>query len=124
MGAATFFAVARPEYHARSTTITVEMATEHQYVAADFRPEFATQGISLRRVSVLAGVTHYGDRPVGSVDDGFLISLYPKNAKVVFDSSGPKPLYDARLGNLEISYGGHDKAFAGRVTAAVAAIKR
>jgi hypothetical protein len=40
------------------------------------------------------------------------------------DSSGPKPLYDARLGNLEISYGGHDKAFAGRVTAAVAAIKR
>jgi len=42
----------------------------------------------------------------------------------MFGSSGPKPLYEARLGNVAVSYGGHDKVFAARVAAAVSAIKR
>ena len=32
--------------------------------------------------------------------------------------------YEARLGNVAVSYGGHDKVFAARVAAAVSAIKR
>jgi hypothetical protein len=120
----TLFAVALPQYHASSTTVTVEMATQHAYRPADFRPQFAAQGIALRRVRMLSGVTLSGDVPAGAIDDAFLVSVYPKHAKVMFDSSGPKPLYQARLGNLAVSYGGHDRALAARVAAAVAAIKR
>jgi hypothetical protein len=117
------FAVSLPQHHASSTTVTVEMATQHQYRPADFRAQFAAQGIALRRVRVLSGVTLYGDVPAGAIDDGFMVSVYPKHAKVMFDSSGPQPLYQARLGNVTVSYGGHDKSFAARVTAAVSAIK-
>jgi hypothetical protein len=120
----TLFAVALPHYDASSTTVTVEMATQHQYRPADFRAQFAAQGIALRRVRVVSGVSLYGDVPPGAIDDAFMVTVYPKDAKVMFGSSGPKPLYEARLGNLAVSYGGHDKAFAARVAAAVAAIKR
>ncbi|MDQ1425013.1 MAG: hypothetical protein QOD72_2511 [Acidimicrobiaceae bacterium] len=121
---AALFAVSLPQCHASSTTVTVEMATQHQYRPADFRAQFAAQGIALRRVRVLSGVTLYGDVPAGAIDDGFMVSVYPKHAKVMFDSSGPQPLYQARLGNVTVSYGGHDTEFAARVTAAVSAIKR
>jgi hypothetical protein len=124
IGGGTLFAVALPQYHASSTTVTVEMATQHHYGPNDFRAQFAGQGIQLRRGHVLSGVAFYGDIPAGAIDDAFMVTVYPKHAKVVFDSTGPKPLYEARLGNLAVSYGGHDKAFAARVAAAVAAIKR
>jgi hypothetical protein len=118
------FAVALPQYHPASTTVTVEMATQHHYGPADFKAQFAAQGIALRRGRVLSGIAFYGDVPAGAIADAFMVTVYPKDAKVMFDSSGPKPLYQARIGNLAISYGGHDKAFAARVAAAVSAIKR
>jgi hypothetical protein len=120
----TLFAVALPHYHATSATVTVEMATQHHYGPANFRAQFAAQGIAVRRVRVLSGVALYGDVAPGAIDDAFMVTVYPKHAKVMFGSSGPKPLYEARFGNLAVSYGGHDKAFAARVAAAVAAIKR
>jgi hypothetical protein len=121
----TLFAVALPQYHASSTTVTVEMATQHQYGPAYFKVQFAAQGITLRRVRVLSGITYYSDMPAGAIhDDAFMVTVYPKHGKVMFDSSGPKPLYEARFGNLAVFYGGHDKAFAARVAAAVSAIKR
>jgi hypothetical protein len=118
-------AVASPRYEtpSNSTTVTVDMATERHYGLADFKPQFAAQGITVRRIGVLAGATRYGDRRKGTVDDGFLITAYPKQGKVMFDSSGPKPLYEARHGNLVVSYGGQDKAFAARVAAAVSAVR-
>jgi hypothetical protein len=118
-------AVASPQYEAssNSTTVTVDMATEHHYGLADFKPQFAARGITVRSAGTRSGVTSYGDRRAGTVDDGFLITAYPKQGKVMFDSSGPKPLYEARLGNLWVWYGGHDKAFAARVAAAVSAIR-
>jgi hypothetical protein len=117
-------AVASPQYAtpSNSTTVTVDMATQHHYRLADFKPQFAAKGITVRRAGTLSGVTSYGDRRTGKVDDGFLITAYPKQGKVMFDSSGPKPLYEARLGNLWVWYGGHDKAFAARVAAAASAI--
>jgi hypothetical protein len=117
-------AVASPQYEmpSNSTTVTVDMATERHYGLADFKPQFAAKGITVRRAGTLSGVTSYGDRRTGKVDDGFLITAYPKQGKVMFDSSGPKPLYEARLGNLWVWYGGHDKAFAARVAAAASAI--
>jgi hypothetical protein len=120
----TLFAGALPQYHASSPTVTVEMATQHQYGPADFTAQFAAQGIALRRVRFLSGVTFYGDTPAGAIDDAFMVTVYPKHAKVMFDSPGPKPLYESRFGNLAVFYGGHDKAFAARVAAAVSAIKR
>jgi hypothetical protein len=118
-------AVASPQYEtpSNSTTVTVDMATEHHYGLADFKTQFAAQGIKLSRAGVRSGVSSYGDTRAGKVDDGFLITAYPKQGKVMFDSSGPKPLYKARLGNLWVWYGGHDKAFAARVAAAVSAIR-
>jgi hypothetical protein len=53
-----------------------------------------------------------------------MVTAYSKHGKVIFDSSGPRPLYEARVGNLAVFYGGHDKAFAARVASAVSAIKR
>jgi hypothetical protein len=118
-------AVASPQYEtpSNSTTVTVDMTTQHHYGLADFKPQFAAQGITLRRVGVLSGITFYGDTPAGAVDDAFEVTVYPQRGKAMFDSSGPKPLYEARLGNLAVFYGGHDKAFAARVAAAVSAIR-
>jgi hypothetical protein len=117
-------AVASPQHAgpSNSGTVTVDMATQHHYGLADFKPQFAAQGITLRRANVLTGVTWYGDTRAGEADDGFLITTYPKQGKVMFGSSGPKPLYETRVGNLVVSYGGRDKAFAARVAAAVSAI--
>jgi hypothetical protein len=115
-------AVASPQYELPSSTVTVDMETQHHYRLADFKSQFAAQGITLRRTSVLSGVSRYGDTRAGKVDDGFLITAYPQQTKVMFGSSGPKPLYETRLGNLDVSYGGHDKAFAARIAAAVSAI--
>jgi hypothetical protein len=125
VGGGVLFVVALPQYHANSTTVTIEMAKQRHYGAADLKAQFAAQGIALRRVRVLSGITDYADTPEGAVhDDGFMVSVYPKHGEVIFDSSGPKPLYEARFGNLVVFYGGHDKAFAARVAAAVSAIKR
>jgi hypothetical protein len=118
-------AVASPQYEtpSNSTTVTVDMTTQHHYGLADFKPQFAAQRITLMsRTGALTGVTFYGDTRADKVDDGLLITAYPKQGKVMFDSSGPKPLYEARVGNLVVWYGGHDKAFAARVAAAVSAI--
>jgi hypothetical protein len=118
-------AVASPQYEtpSNSMTVTVDMATQHHYRLSDFKTQFAAQGITLRRTSVLSGVSRYGDTRIGKVDDGFLITAYPQQTKVMFGSSGPKPLYQTRLGNLDVSYGGRDTAFAARVAAAVSAIR-
>jgi hypothetical protein len=124
VGGTTLFVVALPRYHPSSTTVTVDMATQRHYDLADFKAEFAAQGIPLRRVRVLSGIAGYRDARAGTVADAFDVTVYPRHGKVTFDSSGPKPLYHARLGNLTVFYGGHDKAFAARVAAAVSAIKR
>ncbi|HEX3806696.1 MAG TPA: hypothetical protein VHV52_07940 [Gaiellaceae bacterium] len=121
---ATLFVVALPRYHPSSTTATIDMATQHHYVLADFKAQFAAQGIPLTRVRVLSGITGYRDARAGTVGDALDVTVYPRHGKVTFDSSGPKPLYQARLGNLTVFYGGRDKAFAARVAAAVSAIKR
>jgi hypothetical protein len=118
-------AVASPQHAApsNSATVTVDMATQHHYGLADFKPQFAAQGITLRRANVLTGVARYGDTRAGEIDDGFLITAYPKQGKVMFGSSGPKPLYETRRGNLVVFYGGRDKTFAARVAAAASALR-
>jgi hypothetical protein len=79
-------AVASPQYEtpSNSVTVTVDMATQRHYGLADFKPQFAAQGITLRRMNVLSGVSWYGDTRAGKGDDGFLITAYPQQGKVMF----------------------------------------
>jgi hypothetical protein len=120
---AGFFVVARPAYRPHATTVTVAMTNEHRYSDSAVIAAFAAHGITLQPPRRLSGVRLYFDRRQGMTVDAFEVAVYAPGARVVFDSSGPRPMFDAHFANLAISYGGHDRAFAARVAAAAAEIK-
>jgi hypothetical protein len=116
-----FFLVARPTYHARSNTVTVNMGGQHRYPVNVIRAAFATQHIPLRLANVMPdGTRFYSDVTPGAKDDGFLVTVYPRTAtKVMFSSTATKsPMYSTRVGDISIDYGGLDAGFAQRVKAA------
>lgn len=118
-----FFILATPRYDPPGDTRLVKMANEDHYTGAEVRRAFAKEGLILFRRNRLSGIVFYGDKHPGERDDAFLVSLYPPTATVSFNTSGPKMLFDKRLANVEVSYGGHDQGFAARVALAVAELK-
>ncbi len=118
-----FFIVATPRFQPPGNPHLVNMASEDHYTDSEIRRAFAREGIALVLRNRIEGITFFGDRHASRVDDGFLVSKFAPNSTVSFNSSGPKMMFEKRLGNVDISYGGHDAALAARVAAAVAALK-
>jgi hypothetical protein len=116
------FAFARPTYHPRVTTRAVNMASEHHYKAAHVVGVFARQGIVLRPANTQSGTVYYTDTRPGEKDDAFLVTIFNPKVTVNFGTAGPKPLYVKRLGNVLVTYGGHNAPFAARVATAASAI--
>jgi hypothetical protein len=120
-----FFVFERPVYRPRTTTVTVVVSGQHRYAEAAVRAAFAAQRIRLRVANVMPdGTRMLGDITPGTKDDAFLVTLYPPSAKVIFDSSGPKPMFSTRVGNVSIEYGGKNRRVARRVEAAADALRR
>ncbi|HEV7565619.1 MAG TPA: hypothetical protein VGO31_06635 [Microbacteriaceae bacterium] len=117
------FVFARPTYHQPNNVVTVAMADQPQFAASIVRRAFAKEGIHLRPAGVLSGVRFYADVPERQKDEAFSVTLYAKTEKVMFDSTGPQPMYSTHFANVSISYGGSDAAFARRVEAAASALR-
>jgi hypothetical protein len=100
------------------------MSSEPHYATTQVTKAFRAQRIRLIRRSSDHGTTWFADKPVGVQDDGFLVTIMNPHAKIGFISSefDAKPTYEKRIGNVLVSYGGHDSAFAARVAAAATAI--
>jgi hypothetical protein len=126
VGTAGVFTLARPTYDPRVTIENVDMSFESHYTGAQVTKAFAAHGIGLIRRSSDHGTTWFADKPLGVKDDAFLVTIFNPHAKVGFGTSDsdPKPLYEKRVSNVMVGYGGHDSAFAARVAAATAAIGR
>jgi hypothetical protein len=119
-GTTAAFAFARPEYHPRATSVTIDMAAQPHYAGVDVTRVFAAHGLQLALRNRDSGMRFYA--PPGTGPSDFLVTIYPLRAKVSFGLAGPKPLVDRRVGNVEVSYGGHDVALAARIAAAADAL--
>lgn len=118
---ASVFAFARPEYRPPGT-VTVDMAGQRHFSVAQVRHAFARRRITLVRRSTLRGTVFFGRASPPRVD-GFTVTVYDPRATVTFRSSHDSTVYERRVGNVDVFYGGDDRAFAARVEAAVEALR-
>ena len=118
-GGVLFFA--HPEYHPRYESKMIDFSHERYYSPASVRLAFAHHNVRLRTVDGLAGFVLF-IRPGSSGDAKALqVSVAPRNGK---GSWGPKSEpYDARFGNLFVTYGGHDSQLLQRIEASVSSIR-
>jgi hypothetical protein len=123
------FTFARPQYRPTSTTMTVDMAHEDHYTVAQVERAFMAHAIRLEVMNHVGNATHGAvllARPErGRVAPPFLVTLYGSEAKVMF---GPvnTTTYDARFGNVDVSYGNphpNERLLAG-IKAAVADLQQ
>jgi hypothetical protein len=124
VGAASVLTFAHPTYSARVTSKTIDMSSESHYTSGQVTKAFAEHGIRLIRRKGDHGTIFFADMSLDRKDDGFLVTIFNPQAKVMFGTgySAPKPLYEKRVGNVMVGYGGHNATFAARVAAATEAI--
>ena len=120
-GTLAVFTFARPVYHPRYESKMIDFSHERYYSPASVRLAFARHNVRLRTVDGLAGFVLF-IRPGSSGDAKALqVSVAPRNGK---GSWGPKSEpYDARFGNLFVTYGGHDSQLLQRIEASVSSIR-
>jgi hypothetical protein len=99
----------------------VDVSKGPLFAAPQVARAFAAHGIRLARTSGrIPGSASYTDvHPGSKLDDGFLVTVWKPTVKVLVSTSGPKPLYETWIGNVDVSYGGLSQKFAARVAAAV-----
>jgi hypothetical protein len=117
---AVSFAEALP-VQSTTSSATVKMTTQQHYTASAVRDSFAAHQIVLQRLSQTKdGTVTFTDADPGARVDSFLISLFGPTATVHFGKAAADPSYEARLGNIDVTYFGKNGVFAGHVKAAVA----
>jgi hypothetical protein len=114
-----FLALARPQYHAPQDR-RIDLSSGPQNTTTGVERTFAAHGIRLRRTGGMPGAVMFTDvHPASKLDDAFLVTVWRPTAKLFDDGdSGPKPLYEQWVGNVNVFYGGRDHAFAARIAAA------
>jgi predicted small integral membrane protein len=120
---AGIFVVARPAYHPRVTDVLVDMTKEDHYTVAEIRAAFARESLRLYVLSTENGIVNLSTQRHGP--SAFLVSIFAPTSKVDFTAPGVgvHALVERRVGNVMISYGGHDRALAARIEAAADALK-
>ena len=113
------FAFARPTYHAPRAKL-VDMTKQKHYTVPEIQRAFAGEGLHLRHVWHLTGMTFLATRRAGA--STFLVTIFDPTRTVDFGSGGSSVLVDRLIGNAEVFYGGHDARFAGRIDAAADAL--
>jgi hypothetical protein len=120
------FAFARPGYHAQATEKLIDVSSGTPFTVGAVRNAFATQGLRLIPTSgTFPGAKMFTDsHPASRLDDAFLVTIWKPTARVYDDATGPKPLYEKWIGNVNVYYGGHSRSFAARVAAAADSLAR
>jgi hypothetical protein len=112
---------ARPEYHPRYESKMIDFSHEQYFNPAKVQRVFADHGVRLRKIDAVASFVFFV-RPGSSGDaKGLQVSVAPRNGK---GSWGPElEPYDARFGNVLVTYGGSDGDLLRRVKSAVSSIR-
>ena len=118
---AAVFAFARPAYHPPRTRL-VDMAHEEHYTVPEIQRAFAAEGLHLRHVWHLDGMTFLATKRAGR--STFLVTIFPPVKTVDFGTTRDSAiLVDHLVGNAQIFYGGHDEQLAARIEAAAHALE-
>ncbi len=116
------FTFARPAYRAPNESRTIDFSKEHHYALADVKRAFAAHGIVLHAGARSAGFAWLGSGPAPFRADSLQVIVAPRNGRASWgDKVSP---YDARFGNVLVTYGGHDGTLLARVKAAVSDIRK
>jgi hypothetical protein len=117
---AAVFAFARPAYHPKGESKTIDFSTVRHYSPDAVRNAFAGQGIQLRVNSHFYGITLFSRVAVPDAD-ALQVMVGPRAGKA---SWGPKlEPYDERFGNVYVSYGGDDTQLLAGVKTAVSTLR-
>jgi hypothetical protein len=104
------------------TDVVVDMAKEDHYTVAEVKDAFAAQGLRLHRLGGRDGILDLSTQRAGPAD--FLVTLFGPKRKVLLTAPGVgvhAPV-ERRLGNVLITYGGHDDRLTARIEAAADAL--
>jgi hypothetical protein len=118
------FAFARPEYHPRYGSKTIDMSRQHIYRVADVRRVFAARGVRLRYSTQLgpkrSGITTLAAHFPWRQND-LTVSVAGPRAKVSWGVTFDR--YDKRFGNVDVRYNGTDLRLLASVKAAVSDLR-
>lgn len=118
---AAVFAFARPAYHPKYESATIDFSQVHHYSPEVVRDEFGQQGIRLRVASHFFGITMLARVAVPDAD-ALQVMVGPRTGKA---SWGPElEPYDERFGNVAVTYGGSDERLLAGVKTAVSALRQ
>jgi hypothetical protein len=112
------FTFARPQYHPLYESKMIDFSKQHYYDRRVVRAAFAAHRIKLYVADgPVSGSAWFSNRPAPSPADALQVMVGPRTGE---GSWGPKlEPYDARFGNVMVTYGGHDEQLLDRVKAAV-----
>lgn len=117
---AAVFTFARPQYHPRYESKTIDFSQVRHYSPDAVRSAFAKQGITLRANSHFYGITMLSKVAVPDAD-ALQVSVGPRTGKVDW---GPKlEPYDERFANVAVTYGGRDAKLLERVKTVVSSLR-
>ena len=116
------FVFARPEYHPPNESKMIDFAKVHYYSPNAVRHAFAEHGIKLHAGAAPGkGSAWFGAGPAPFPADSLQVMMGPRRGE---GSWGPKlEPYDARFGNVLVTYGGQDPALLARVESAVSDLR-
>ena len=116
------FMFARPQYHPPNESKMIDFSKVDYRSPGAVRSAFADHGITLHAGAAPGkGWVWFGGRPAPFPADSLQVIVAARRGK---GSWGPKlEPYDARFGNVFVSYGEHDPALLARVKSAVSDLR-
>ena len=113
------FAFARPAYERDRGGEMLDLAKVEHHSLAEVRAAFAKHGLPLRYDNAPSEPLLLSAQPLRGAADSLNVYFFARRTGTF--SWGPKldGVWDARLGNVLVAYGGHDEQLLARAKAAV-----
>jgi hypothetical protein len=121
------FTVARPTYRPAVEIENVDLAKERHYTVSDVRAAFAGEGIRFTAVRRApdSSMTWLGFGPWAWSDEDLYVQVLPEKGVVgLGHGEWEERIYEERVGNVIVHYGGSDEALLAKVERAVATLDR
>lgn len=123
---AAVFTVARPRYQPAVEVENVDLAKERHVSVSDVRAAFAAEGIRLAhtKLDASSGMTWLGVRPSPGDEKDLYVTVLPE--KGVFGlghGEWEDGIFEQRVGNVLVHYGGADEKVLERVKRAVGSLR-
>ena len=126
LATALVFTVARPRYEPAIEIEKVDLAKVPHYSLADVRTAFAEQGIRFTRTVDDAGsdLTSLGIGPSPWDETGLWVTIFPEKGDLgIGHGEWERGIFEQRVGNVLVHYGGKDEETLAAVKRAVATLR-